>query len=123
MATTERKSTVMKTVCAIRTLHDERELVIVCAPDAPPTFAVLSVRLAAPGADTDPRVVAFGLADPDEARAAALAHARAVANAERARTGFDTCIDFRNGCPEWREAMGLPRQDELDELLTTDLPD
>ena len=78
-------------------------------PDAPPTFAVLSVPVEDRSPDADVRVVAYGLDDPDEARWAAIDHACEVADAELDRAGRGTIIDLRYGDDEWRAAMGLGR--------------
>jgi hypothetical protein len=94
----------MKTVCVVRTVDDERELVIVGIPTPEPTFAVLSVRIAAPPGDSEPRVVTYGPTDPEETRRAALEHAREVADLERglARARASTCATpMTTGATRW----------------------
>jgi hypothetical protein len=105
----------MRTVCVIRTLQDERELVVVEVPDAPPTFAVLSAPVDDPSMDADVRVVAHGLKDADRAHRAAIEHARDVADIELERAGLGLTIDLRYGDNQWRAAMGLPRHGASDD--------
>lgn len=40
---------------------------------------------------------------------------------DRERPGRGTSIDFRFGCDEWREVMGLARHGALGEILPTTL--
>lgn len=88
---------------------------IVEVPDTPRTFAVLSVPVEDPSPDADVRPRA---GDADDARWAAIEHARQVADAELERAGLGTTIELRYGDDEWRAGMGLPRQGGTEEVLT-----